>query len=930
MIKAPLPKNERERLKKLEDLQILDTPEEALYDAFTRLAAELAGVSIASVTLIDQERQWFKSARGLPVRETARDISFCTHVVGSGRAMIVPDARLDKRFLDNPLVTGEPFLRFYAGLPLTTAEGYTVGTLCVMDTKPHALSAPQISALESVAAALVAALESRRRYLRLFDSAHIDVFTIDLIAKTVNFASKGACERLGYSLREIVGMSVFDLLPSLLDRTFEDGIAQIRSGHPVVRNAELRRSDGTSYPVELRVDLVREDGTERIIAIAIDQTEREIARREIDLLTRAINVAGDAILVYRVTPDGALQLDYANDAFTLRTGCSRDEALGQSLDSFRQNMPDDDGMHKVRGALAAGKPTEAELVSYRKDGSSYWNQVSLYPILDPQGAITHWISIERDITEEVQRTAALEEEHDRLLALTRSARRLFTALDAREVVTTLRAIITELLGIASRVLGVTDDGRCAEVEELGSIGVDGGTCDALVDEAIKGRARVLSPLRNRAVAYAGRFGDAQYVLDLHANAGHQLRSTDLFVIDLLAEYFVVAARNVTLYNELDERRGAVLELSQTKSDLITMLAHDFRGPLTSIVGFADLTSEVAEVTGEQLDFLATIKDSAMQLSELANDTLTLSRLERNEITLHLGQVNLEELIRTIASQFADRRQVIISTVGAATVIGDDERLRQVFTNLIDNAIKYSPNGGAPEITIDGTGDPVLVTVRDTGIGIPAGETGAVFERFSRASNARDLHILGTGFGLFLAKQLVALHGGSIALESVVGEGSTFTVRLPREVPHSGVPRSVVVLDPERDRAFVAYGLREAGYRVSTAGSVAEFFQSADLQHVDALLVNLSVLTGENVVQLRTFARERSIPMVAISDEPMPLLGASETLMRPVLAAEVVATLDRLVGRPVTRDAFWGAVDIHATVTQKARQRDVERSGEIDG
>jgi len=899
MLKSSLPKNEGERLKALKDLRILDTPAEAQYDAFTRLASELAGTRIATISLVDEERQWFKSVRGLPIRETARNISLCTHVVESGRALIVPDTLLDERFRDNPLVTGDPFLRFYAGLPLTTTEGYTIGTLCVMDQQPHTLSARQRSGLESIATALTAVLESRRRFLNLFDSAHIDLFNIDPVTKTVDFASKGACKRLGYSLREIAGMSIFDLLPTLTDSTFDDAMARIHSGRPAVRDAELRRRDGTSYPVELRVDVARENGAERIIAIAIDQTEREFARREVDVLTRAINVAGDAILVYRAVAGGTLRLDYVNDAFTLRTGYSHEEALGRSLESFRQNMPDDEGMRKARSALAGGKPVEAELISYRKDGSTYWNQVSLYPILDEQGAITHWVSIERDITDEVQRTAALEEEHDRLLALTRSARRLFTALDAREVVTTLREIITELLGIESRVLAVTDDGRCTEAEELGGIGAGDGMRDALVEEAMARRARVLSPLRNRAVAYAGRFGDARYVLDLHAAAGHQFRSTDLFVIDLLAEYFVVAARNVTLYRELDERRSAVLELSQTKSDLIAMLAHDFRGPLTSIVGFADLISEVGQVTDEQLDFLATIKDSAMQLSELASDTLTLSRLERNEIRLQLGQVHLEELIRTIVSQYANRREVNVSTIGSATVIGDDERLRQVFTNLIDNAIKYSPNGTAPDIVIDGTSDPVLVKVRDRGIGVPAGEAEAIFERFSRASNARELHIAGTGFGLFLTKQLVALHGGSIALESALGEGSTFTVRLPRQVPCSGTTRSIVVLDAERDRSFVAYGLREAGYRVSTAGSVEEFFHAADLQHVDALLVNLPVLTAENVVQLRTFARERSIRLVAVSDEPTPLLGASETLARPVLAAEVVATFDRLVGRTVT-------------------------------
>ncbi|MHB8146162.1 MAG: PAS domain S-box protein [Vulcanimicrobiaceae bacterium] len=899
MLKPSKPKNEVQRLRALEDLHILDTPEETLYDAFTNLAAELAGTSIAAISLIDDDRQWFKSHHGLAVRETARDISFCGHVVEGGRALIVQDTHLDDRFVDNPLVTGDPSLRFYAGMPLTTPEGYTIGTLCVMDREPHRLTATQTAALESVAKALMAALDSRRRFLRLFDSAHVDLFAIDPNEKTIIFGSRGACERLGYTEREIIGMPIFDVIPALLNETLDDAIAQIRSGTPIVRDAQLRRRDGSSYPVELRADLSREEGQERIVAIAIDQTERQSARREVDLLLRAINVAGDVIVVYKAEPNAGLRLEYMNDAFTARTGFSRDEAIGRSLNSFRTSMPDDDGMRKVRAALKEGTPTEAELISYRKDGSTYWNQVSLYPILDSQGAITHWVSIERDITEDVERTAALEEEHDRLLALTRSARRIFTALDPRALISTLRQIIGELLGIESRVLAVADDGRCAEVEELGQIEASPGTRDALIDEAVERRVRVLSTRRDRAVAYAGRFGDAQYVLDLRVPAGRQLRSTDAFVIDLLAEYFAVAARNVNVYNELDERRSAVLELSQTKSDLIAMLAHDFRGPLTSIVGFADLTGEVGEVTAEQRDFLSTIKDSAMQLSELATDTLTLSLLERNEVTLRLEQVKLEDLLRSIVAQYSDRREVRLSTIGDATVLGDDERLRQVFSNLVENAIKYSPNGTVPEVLIDGTGDPVIIRIRDTGIGIPAAEVASVFERFSRASNAREMHISGTGFGLFLTKQLIALHGGVIELESTLGKGSTFTVRLPRQVPRGSAPRTIVVLDPEQDRSFLAYGLREAGYRISTVRSVEEFFSTADLQHLDALLVNMPLLTGEHVVQLRTFARKRAIPIVAVSDEATPLLGASETMMRPVLAADVLATFDRVFARGST-------------------------------
>ncbi|MGB6987508.1 MAG: ATP-binding protein [Candidatus Aquilonibacter sp.] len=896
MIQRARGTKEAQRLRTLRAYQLLDSSEASAYEAFTNLARQITGCGMATVTLVDENRVWFTSRSGIEVRELPRDDSFSTHVVASGKPLIVHDAASDKRFRENPLVSGEQRVRFFAGVPLVAPGGHVLGALCVLDEHSHTLSEPQLRELEMLGDALMNLLESRRRMLGLFDAARADVFIVDAGTQEIFFASRGASERLGYSTKELVGMPVFDVIPALTQTTLHELVTRSHRGEEIVRDGFLRRRDGTSYPVELRLDVVEENGRQRIHAIAFDTTERRAQEREIALLLGAVNVAGDVILVYEVSAAGELVLAYANDAFTRQTGYAREEAIGQELSFFRKAMPDDDGMRSVRIALEDGAPTQAEIASYRKDGSTYWNQVSLHPVRSADRIVTHWISTERDITGEVERTATLEEEHDRLLALTRTARRLFTTLDATNVVTNVREAIGQLLGAESRLLAVSEDGSCVEVDQLGAADWKNAMLDPLVDKAVRQRIRVADEPHTRAVAYSGRFGEASYALEIRPRSGRALRSTDLFVFDLIAEYFSVAVRNVSLYNEVEERRSAVLELNQTKSDLITMLAHDFRGPLTSIVGFADLTSEVGEVTEEQRDFLETIKGSAMQLSELATDTLTLSRLERNEVTLQLTETDLAELIGLIVAQQKDRRNVELTIEDDAHVAGDEDRLRQVFSNLIDNAIKYTPDGPDPRVRVTGSDDSVTVVIKDFGIGIPAGEISRVFDRFSRASNARKMRISGTGFGLFLAKQLVQLHGGTIAVESEEGRGSTFTVVLPRRADRRYAPRTVMLLDQERDRSFLAYGLQEAGYRVLIASTIEEALATADAQPFEAVvLATPESLSNEAAVQFRAFSREHKMPLVAIGIVS-PRLGAAATLMRPAAIGDVVAALDRLLGR----------------------------------
>ncbi len=157
--------DESGRVAALRQYAILDTLAEQIYDDVTELASMICGTPISTVTFIDRDRQWFKSAVGLQSRETPREYSFCAHTIDTAATLIVRDAQQDPRFADNPLVTGEPGIRFYAGAPIIAPGGHVLGTVCVIDTTPRTLTPVQIASLEALARHAMQLIEMRKGVL---------------------------------------------------------------------------------------------------------------------------------------------------------------------------------------------------------------------------------------------------------------------------------------------------------------------------------------------------------------------------------------------------------------------------------------------------------------------------------------------------------------------------------------------------------------------------------------------------------------------------------------------------------------------------------------------------------------------------------------------------------------------------------------------
>lgn len=161
MTPAPIPFDEAQRLAALRSLLILDTPSEERFDRFIAFARQEFQVPIALLSLVDESRQWFKARAGIDACETTRDISFCGHAVHARSTLVVEDTLDDSRFADNPLVTGDPKIRFYAGAPLVMPSGHALGTLCLIDTRPRQLDATDLAILHSLRDLAVADLLSR-------------------------------------------------------------------------------------------------------------------------------------------------------------------------------------------------------------------------------------------------------------------------------------------------------------------------------------------------------------------------------------------------------------------------------------------------------------------------------------------------------------------------------------------------------------------------------------------------------------------------------------------------------------------------------------------------------------------------------------------------------------------------------------------------
>jgi GAF domain-containing protein len=253
-----------------------------------------------------------------------------------------------------------------------------------------------------------------------------------------------------------------------------------------------------------------------------------------------------------------------------------------------------------------------------------------------------------------------------------------------------------------------------------------------------------------------------------------------------ADQAVIAIQNARLFREIQEKSAQLEVANKHKSDFLANMSHELRTPLNAIIGFSEVLSErmFGEVNEKQAEYLKDIHESGRHLLSLINDILDLSKIEAGRMELELSSFDLPSAVSnamTLVRERAQRHGIQLGLEmdpGVGELQADERKVKQILLNLLSNAVKFTPDGGKVDVCARKADGKIEIAVRDTGIGIAPEDHAAVFEEFKQVGRDYTRKAEGTGLGLALTRRLVELHGGEIALESALGKGSTFTVRLP--------------------------------------------------------------------------------------------------------------------------------------------------------
>jgi len=408
------------RLAALRRTALLDTPAEDAFDRVTRLAARIFGVPIALVSLVDEDRQFFKSAIGLPEpwasqRQTPLTHSFCKHVVQTGEPLVVENSRVHPLVRNNGATT-EIGVVAYAGIPLTTSDGLTLGSLCVIDTQPHAWSHDEVQVLEDLARTLTHKIElhtamleaerERRERSTILERITDAFFALDTRWR-FTFVNGRAAQILGRPAGELTGTTIWEQFPALV-------------GTPLYR--ECQRAAVRQVTVQL--DVFYEPANawfeanvypspDGLSLYLNDITERRRAEEALRIRDRAIASVSEGIVIADARA-ADLPIIHVNAGFERVTGYTAAEVFGRSCRFLQGDGTDPEVVDSIRAAIRAGTACEAEVLNFRKDGTPFWNHLSIAPVFDSEGTLTHFVGVQKDISEQKRAAQALRESEEQV------------------------------------------------------------------------------------------------------------------------------------------------------------------------------------------------------------------------------------------------------------------------------------------------------------------------------------------------------------------------------------------------------------------------------------------------------------------------------------------------------------------------------------
>jgi|GEM_PF-5818362 len=801
------------RLEALREIGILDTPPEKEYDNLTQLASELFDVPIVLVSLIDVNRQWFKSNVGLDgVEETPRDVAFCHYAIQQNQVMVVEDALEDPRFSENPLVTGEPNIRFYAGAPLLTRHGFALGTLCLIDRVPRKLTEKDVKLLSGLANAVRDLLEKNSLAREVMDLADSVKKEIEISQSILN-ASEAAILRLEAirneqgkiidfemlavnaaflkvtqkTVDEIVGNSFLDHFPHVVETgIFERHIQVVETGETDVYEFGYQ-ADGVDGWFRQYGEKCGEDGLTVSSTVITDRKKFELtvkALKEIsplassdlskyleELLELGLKTFGAANgFVSNIQGQNYLIKAFVGELEGVRAGIVLDlkdtvcniVAKEHTSHVFDNLLAEDVVAHPAVPKCDFKSYLGAPIFVYgnfygsisfvrdtvRENNSS---NIDLEILEIIASSIGHAIEVQNAL----QNYTRLNEELR--LVLDNVPARIWYKDDQNKILRANKAAV-ESAGLTDpkEVEGVPTEELFPDMAEKYY------QDDQVVLESGK-------PRRNIIESYAPSKGVEGWIsTDKIPMVGEDGKKTILAV-----------ANDITALKTKEEQLS---RLNESLSDFAFVASHDLQAPLRQSAMFAELLVDELnehdmELPETAAEYLTEIEDGLRKMRTMVRSLYDLFKLDSQKITKK--DIYLGEVVEQAEKQSSQELQAVNGVIEKEKFFNypvNSALMVQVLQNLIVNACKYSESDNLCIRIYSETDVPrrqKKIIVEDNGVGVPAEFQKKIFEPFKRLHHSNDVE--GAGIGLALCKKILAMHDGDLYLDSDHVDGARFVM-----------------------------------------------------------------------------------------------------------------------------------------------------------
>ncbi|MGB3200922.1 MAG: response regulator [Nodosilinea sp.] len=748
---APLPPNEHQRLAALLGYDILDTEAEAAFDDLAKLAAHICGTPIALVSLLDQNRQWFKSNIGLDVPETRRSDAFCSHAILEPGVFQLPDALADQRFVDNPLVTGDAHIRSYYGVPLVTGEGHALGTLCVLDRMPRHLTEEQLEALAAIGRQVMSQLELRRSLQRLAqtmaDQAQAELEYRDLFENAVEGLYRttldGRYLRANPMMAQILGYpSAPELVATLTD------VEQQLYVRPGQRQRFVRQMETKGQVADFESQVYRQDGDIIWISenarIVYDpagqpvgyegsvtdisdrkrteqrlQTQYAIARilAKVQHLETAVAKILQAICGNLGWATGELWLvDAPNHQLNcLSTWCLHQQPIEEFM-RLTQQPPLSTGIgipQRVWQQEAPAWISDVPKADYcpRASNSAKAGLRSAFgcPIIHKGTVLGVMVFFSRHVQPLDRELANV------LMSAGNQIGQFIQRKQAEQSLHESERRFRTLSRFAPVGIFLTDgEGRCTYVNdrwcEVSQMtpeqAMDSGWAAVIHPED---RQQVLDTWQQAVQASQDFALEFRFLRADGSVAWVFGQAMPLLDTNRLLTGFIGTISDVTAYKEakaelqsqnlaLEQARQVADRANQAKSSFLATMSHEIRTPMNAVIGMTGLLLDL-DLTATQREYIEIIRSSGESLLTIINDILDFSKIESGRLELEQQPFNLltclEEALDLLAPEATQKGlelAYLLPPEVPRVLLGDVTRLRQILVNLLNNAVKFTQQG----------------------------------------------------------------------------------------------------------------------------------------------------------------------------------------------------------------------------------------------